>query len=96
MRWKDSVALQAPGIHLPFERDLRRLNGFWDYGPLGVELKRNIKQAWWDDMVAQHDETGSLPARRTFGMVGLDSAMLMNPKVWEARARRRLQRSDGR
>ena len=32
------------------------LNGFWDYGPLGVELKRNIKEAWWQDMVTGHDE----------------------------------------
>ena len=30
------------------------LNGFWDYGPLGVELKRNIKEAWWRDMVSGH------------------------------------------
>jgi glycyl-tRNA synthetase (class II) len=32
------------------------LNGFWDYGPLGVELKRNIKEAWWQDMVSGHDD----------------------------------------
>ena len=32
------------------------LNGFWDYGPLGVELKRNIKEAWWRDMVTGHNE----------------------------------------
>ena len=32
------------------------LNGFWDYGPLGVELKRNIKEAWWRDMVSGHDD----------------------------------------
>jgi glycyl-tRNA synthetase len=32
------------------------LNGFWDYGPLGVELKRNVKEAWWRDMVTGHDE----------------------------------------
>ena len=32
------------------------LNGFWDYGPLGVELKRNIKEAWWHDMVTGHDD----------------------------------------
>src|SRR4051794_41790818 len=32
------------------------LNGFWDYGPLGVELKRNIKEAWWRDMVSGHNE----------------------------------------
>jgi glycyl-tRNA synthetase len=49
------------------------LNGFWDYGPLGVELKRNIKDAWWNDMV-----TGRID------MVGLDCAIIMNPKVWVA------------
>ncbi len=49
------------------------LNGAWDYGPLGVELKRNVKDAWWRDMVtSRHD------------IVGLDSAILMNPRVWEA------------
>ena len=35
------------------------LNGFWDYGPLGVELKRNVKEAWWHDMVSGHDELWS-------------------------------------
>ena len=37
------------------------LNGFWDYGPLGVELKRNIKEAWWRDMVTGHDDLATLP-----------------------------------
>jgi len=32
------------------------LNGFWDYGPLGVLLKRNVKDAWWNDMVMSHNE----------------------------------------
>ncbi|MFN9914953.1 MAG: glycine--tRNA ligase, partial [Pirellulaceae bacterium] len=32
------------------------MNGFWDYGPLGVELKRNIKEAWWRDMCLGHNE----------------------------------------
>ena len=32
------------------------LQGFWDYGPLGVELKRNVKNAWWQDMVVTHDD----------------------------------------
>jgi glycyl-tRNA synthetase len=45
----------------------------WDYGPLGVELKRNVKDAWWDAVVRQRDD-----------MVGLDSAILMHPKVWKA------------
>jgi glycyl-tRNA synthetase len=45
----------------------------WDYGPLGVELKRNIKNLWWRDMVQLRDD-----------MVGLDSAILMSPLIWQA------------
>jgi glycyl-tRNA synthetase len=45
----------------------------WDYGPYGVLLKNNVKQAWWQDMVMKRTD-----------IVGLDSAILMNPKVWEA------------
>ncbi len=45
----------------------------WDYGPLGVELKRNVKNAWWDAVVRQRDD-----------MVGLDAAILMHPQVWVA------------
>src|SRR6187455_2167226 len=53
------------------------LNGFWDYGPLGVELKRNIKDAWWRDMVI-------LPgAPSEYEMVGLDCTIIMHPQVWK-------------
>jgi len=45
----------------------------YDYGPLGVELKNNIKKYWWSDMTKKHDN-----------IVGLDAAILMNPKVWQA------------
>jgi len=45
----------------------------YDYGPLGVELKNNIKKEWWREMIQIHDN-----------IVGLDSSILMNPKVWEA------------
>ncbi len=48
------------------------LNATWDYGPLGVELKRNVKEAWWGSVVRERDD-----------MVGLDAAILMHPKVWE-------------
>ena len=57
------------------------INGFWDYGPLGVELKRNIKEAWWYDMV-RNPPPG--PDGRELRMVGLDCAIIMNPRVWEA------------
>ena len=45
----------------------------WDYGPLGVELKNNIKKAWWKRFVQENDNS-----------YGVDAAILMNPKVWEA------------
>jgi glycyl-tRNA synthetase len=57
------------------------INGFWDYGPLGVELKRNLKEAWWHDMV-QNPPLG--PDGQEIKMVGVDCALIMNPKVWEA------------
>src|SRR5260370_40556581 len=57
------------------------IGGFWDYGPLGVELKRNVKQAWWQDMV-RNPPPG--PDGQEIQMVGLDRAIIMNPKVWEA------------
>src|SRR5262245_19426489 len=56
-------------------------NGFWDYGPLGVELKNNIKAAWWQDMV-RNPPPG--PDGQEIQMVGVDCALIMNPKVWEA------------
>src|SRR6266700_7799916 len=49
------------------------LAGTWDYGPLGVQLKRNISNLWWKMFVEDMD-----------AMYGIDSAILMNPKVWEA------------
>ncbi|PKL93350.1 MAG: glycine--tRNA ligase, partial [Gemmatimonadetes bacterium HGW-Gemmatimonadetes-1] len=49
------------------------LGSVWDYGPLGVELKRNIKERWWQAMVHSRDD-----------IEGLDAAILMHPKVWEA------------
>ncbi len=49
------------------------LGSVWDYGPLGVELKRNLKERWWRSMVYEHDD-----------IEGVDAAILMHPKVWEA------------
>ncbi|NBX93264.1 MAG: glycine--tRNA ligase [Proteobacteria bacterium] len=49
------------------------LNGCWDYGPMGVELKRNIKELWWRDTVLGRTD-----------VEGVDCSILMNPKVWEA------------
>ena len=49
------------------------IGGFWDYGPLGVELKNNIKRAWWRAIVQERSD-----------VVGLDAAIVMNPAVWKA------------
>ncbi|HBE68670.1 MAG TPA: glycine--tRNA ligase, partial [Planctomycetaceae bacterium] len=60
------------------------LNGFWDYGPLGVELKRNVKEAWWRDMVSGHDDMSTLPgAPSSYEMAGLDCTIIMHPQVWK-------------
>ena len=60
------------------------LNGFWDYGPLGVELKRNVKESWWRDMVSCHDDMNTLAgAPSPYSMAGLDCTIIMNPQVWK-------------
>ena len=60
------------------------IGGFWDYGPLGVELKRNLKDAWWRDMVTGHDDTAAPPGTPSaYAMVGLDSSIIMHPQVWK-------------
>lgn len=60
------------------------LNGFWDYGPLGVELKRNIKDAWWRDMVQGHNDLSAPPgAPSAYEMTGLDCTIIMHPQVWK-------------
>jgi glycyl-tRNA synthetase len=60
------------------------INGFWDYGPMGVELKRNLKEAWWHDLVTGHDDlTAPEGAPEAFQMVGLDCTIIMHPQVWK-------------
>ncbi len=49
------------------------INGFWDYGPLGVELKNNLKALWWQRVVRERDD-----------VVGIDSAIITHPRTWEA------------
>ena len=61
------------GFIFPSSEIYGGLANAWDYGPLGVELKNNIKQAWWSRFVHRRND-----------VVGLDAALLMNPKVWEA------------
>ena len=61
------------GLVFPSSEIYGGFRSTWDYGPLGVLLKRNVKDAWWRSMVQLRDD-----------IVGLDSAILMAPKVWEA------------
>ncbi len=49
------------------------INGFWDYGPLGAELKRNVKDLWWRSMTRLRDD-----------IAGLEATIIMHPKIWEA------------
>ena len=49
------------------------INGFWDYGPLGAELKRNVKELWWNTMTRQRDD-----------VVGLEATIIMSPEIWKA------------
>jgi glycyl-tRNA synthetase len=61
------------GFVFPSSEIYGGIGGFWDYGPLGVEMKNNIKRAWWTAMVQERDD-----------VVGIDAAVIMNPRVWEA------------
>jgi glycyl-tRNA synthetase len=49
------------------------INGFWDYGPLGAELKRNVKELWWNTMTRQRDD-----------VAGLEATIIMSPAIWKA------------
>jgi glycyl-tRNA synthetase len=61
------------GFVFPSSEIYGGLNGFFDYGPLGAELKKNIRDCWWNDMV-----------RRREDIVGIETSIIMHPKVWEA------------
>ncbi|HNQ88592.1 MAG TPA: glycine--tRNA ligase [Verrucomicrobiota bacterium] len=61
------------GFVFPSSEVYGGINGFWDYGPLGAELKRNVKEAWWRSMTQQRDD-----------VVGLDATIIMHPAVWRA------------
>ena len=61
------------GFIYPSSEVYEGLNGVYDYGPMGVELKNNIKEYWWRAMVQLHEN-----------IVGLDSAIFMHPKIWKA------------
>jgi len=61
------------GIIFPSSEIYEGFGGVYDFGPLGVELKNNLKKVWWEEMVNKHKD-----------IVGLDAAVLMNPRVWQA------------
>jgi glycyl-tRNA synthetase len=61
------------GFIFPSSEIYGGIAGFWDYGPLGVELKNNLKAAWWQRVVRQRED-----------VVGIDSAIVSHPRVWEA------------
>jgi glycyl-tRNA synthetase len=69
------------GFVFPASEIYGGFNGFWDYGPLGVQLKNNLRDAWWREMV----ECPPLgPDGHPLTIVGLDSSIIQNPRAWEA------------
>jgi glycyl-tRNA synthetase len=69
------------GFIFPASEIYGGINGFWDFGPLGVELKNNIRNLWWNDVV-KCPPVG--PEGEVLSMMGVDTAIIQNPKVWEA------------
>ncbi len=69
------------GFIFPASEIYGGINGFWDYGPLGIELKNNLRDDWWRNMVLC-PPLG--PDGEPLSIVGLDSALIQNPKTWVA------------
>ena len=67
----DRVAAKRRGFRLPSSEIYGGIDAVWDYGPLGAELKNNVKRAWWRAMVQERED-----------IVGLDAGILMHPQVW--------------
>lgn len=61
------------GFVFPSSEIYGGFGGFWDFGPLGVRLKNNLKNLWWQEMVGENDN-----------IYGLDTAIILNPQVWQA------------
>jgi glycyl-tRNA synthetase len=73
-RMDDLVSLCARrGFVFPSSEIYGGINGFWDYGPLGTELKNNLKARWWQRVVRERDD-----------VEGIDSAIIAHPRTWEA------------
>ena len=81
-RMERIVALcKRRGFIFPASEIYGGLNGFWDFGPLGTQLKNNLRDRWWRDMV----ECPAIgPDGHPVSIVGLDSAIIQNPRAWEA------------
>ncbi|MDQ7013089.1 MAG: glycine--tRNA ligase [Planctomycetota bacterium] len=78
----DIVSLcKRRGFVYPASEIYGGINGFWDYGPLGTQLKNNLRDAWWEAMVLNPPKG---PDGERLQIVGLDSSIIQNPKVWEA------------
>ncbi len=60
------------------------VNGFWDYGPLGAQLKKNLRDAWWQDIVMNPCQGKPGPKGDPVSIVPVDTCIIQNPKVWEA------------
>jgi len=69
---KITALCKRRGFIYPGSEIYSGLTGTWDYGPLGTELKRNIKNEWWKSIVQLRED-----------VVGIDTAIMMNPTVWE-------------
>ncbi|MBL8991406.1 MAG: glycine--tRNA ligase [Phycisphaerae bacterium] len=60
------------------------INGFWDYGPLGAQLKKNLREAWWQDMIMNPAWGRKGPNGERVRCVPLETCIIQHPKVWEA------------
>src|SRR3954463_15096761 len=60
------------------------INGFWDYGPLGAQLKKNLREAWWQDMIMVPAWGRKGPNGERVRCVPVETRIIQNPKVWEA------------
>ncbi|MEQ8769167.1 MAG: glycine--tRNA ligase [Phycisphaerales bacterium] len=81
----DIMALcKRRGFVYPASEIYGGINGFWDYGPLGAQLKKNLRDAWWTDVVMRGCNGKLGPDGKPVSIVPLDSCIIQNPKVWEA------------
>jgi glycyl-tRNA synthetase len=60
------------------------INGFWDYGPLGAQLKKNLRDLWWQDVVMNPCGGATGPGGQAVHIVGLDTCIIQHPRVWVA------------